>query len=106
MNWSAGRKLVVCAWITVILTLSVGLSALWVANYLSRKLSVAVNESSRHQYLAGQIAADAERLENLERQLAIATMLQQAPAADQSRRDLAAAEDSMTRLLSEFQHVD
>ena len=80
MNWSAGRKLVVCAWVTVILTLSVGASALWVANHLSSRLSVAVNESARHQFLAGQIAADAERLENLERQLAIATMLQQAGA--------------------------
>jgi methyl-accepting chemotaxis protein/methyl-accepting chemotaxis protein-1 (serine sensor receptor) len=106
MNWSAGRKLVVCAWVTVILTLSVGASALWVANHLSSRLSVAVNESARHQFLAGQIAADAERLENLERQLAIATMLQQAPTADQARRDLANAEDSMTRLLTEFQKAE
>jgi len=106
MNWSAGRKLVVCAWVTLILTLLVGASSLWVANHLSRKLSVAVNESARHQYMAGQIAADAERLENLERQLAIATMLQQTSAADQARRDLAAAEVSMARLLTEFQRVE
>jgi len=106
MNWSAGRKLVVCAWVTVILTLLVGASALWVANHLSSRLSIAVNESARHQFLAGQIASDAERLENLERQLAIATMLQQASNADQARRDLATSEDSMTRLLTEFQKAD
>ena len=90
MNWSAGQKLVVCAWVTVILTVVVGGSALWVANHLGSRLTGAINGSARQQMLSGQIAAATERLENLERQLAIATMLQQASAADQARRDLAA----------------
>jgi beta-glucosidase/6-phospho-beta-glucosidase/beta-galactosidase len=102
MKWSAGRKLVVCAWVTVLLTLLVGVSALGVAHHLSRKLTWTIESSAHHQFMAGQIAADAERLENLERQLTIATMLQQIPAADQARRDLAAAEESMGRNLVEF----
>ena len=105
MNWSAGRKPVACPWVTIILTLVVGGTALWVVNHLSRKLSVAVNESARHQYIAGQIAADAERLENLERQLAMATILQQTSTADQAGRDLSSAEDSMTNLLKTLQHL-
>ncbi|MBL8238428.1 MAG: MCP four helix bundle domain-containing protein [Bryobacterales bacterium] len=102
MNWSAGRKLVVCAWVTLILTLTVGISAVGVAHLLSRKLTWTIESSAHHQYMAGQIAADAERLENLERQLTIATMLQQIPAADQARRELAAAEEVMGRNLSQF----
>ncbi|MBI2690174.1 MAG: MCP four helix bundle domain-containing protein [Acidobacteria bacterium] len=105
MNWSAGRKLVVCAWVTVVLTLLVGGSALWVANHLGTRLTMAVNGSARHQMLSGQIAASTERIENLERQLAMATMLQQAGAAEQARRDLASVEESTDRLLSEFQQA-
>ncbi len=106
MNWSAGRKLVACAWVTVILTLIVGATALWVANDLGSRLSGAVNESARHQMLSGQIAASAERFENLERQLTIATMLQQPAQADQARRDLAASDESMARILAEFQRSE
>ncbi|MFN0102766.1 MAG: methyl-accepting chemotaxis protein [Bryobacteraceae bacterium] len=106
MNWSAGRKLVVCAWVTVILTLLFDVSALWVANHLGTRLTGAVNGSARHQMISGQIAATAERLENLERQLAMATMLQQTSAADQARRDLAAADDAMARLLVECQRAE
>jgi uncharacterized protein Yka (UPF0111/DUF47 family) len=64
---------------------------------------MAVNGSARHQMLSGQIAASTERLENLERQMAMATMLQQTSAADQARRDIAATEEATDRLLSEFQ---
>jgi chromosome segregation ATPase len=106
MKWSAGRKLVVCAWVTVLLTLLVGASALWVANHLGTRLTTAVNGSARHQMLSGRIAASTERLENLERQLAMATMLQQAPVAEQARRDLAATQESTDRLLAEFQRAD
>jgi len=105
MKWSAGKKLVVCAWVTVVLTLLVGGSALWVANHLGTRLTWAVNGSARHQMLSGQIAASTERLENLERQLAIATMLQQASAAEQARKDLAAADEATGRLLTEFQRA-
>jgi chromosome segregation ATPase len=56
--------------------------------------------------LSGQIAATTERLENLERQLAMATMLQQASVAEQAKRDLAAADELMAKLIGEFQRVD
>lgn len=105
MKWSAGRKLVVCAWVTVVLTLLVGASALWVANHLGTRLTTAVNGNARHQMLSGQIAASTERLENLERQLAMATMLQQASGVEQARQNLTATQEATDRLLAEFQRA-
>lgn len=103
MNWSAGRKLVVCAWVVVILTFMVGASALWVANHLGSKLSSAVNVSAREQMVAGQIATHASHMESMERSLAMATMLQQTSNAETARQEIASSEETMGRLFAEFQ---
>ncbi|MBM3788652.1 MAG: hypothetical protein FJW30_30315 [Acidobacteria bacterium] len=103
MNWSASRKLVVSAWVVVVLTVLVGGSGLWTANHLAVRLRTAVEENARQQLLAGQIATSSSRLEGAERALALATMLQQGPAAEQARAEVAVTAGDMTRYLKDFQ---
>jgi uncharacterized phage infection (PIP) family protein YhgE len=106
MKWSAGRKLVVCAWVVVALTVIVGGSALWVANYLASRLTTAVDVNARQQTLAGQIATNASHLESLERALAMATVLQQTQVADQTRAEIRSTDEAMNALLREFETID
>jgi len=106
MKWSAGRKLVVCAWVVVALTVVVGGSALWAANYLASRLTTAVEVNARQQTVAGQIATSASHLESMERALAMATVLQQTQTTEQVRAEIRSTDEAMNGLLRDFESID
>ena len=105
MTWSAGRKLIICAWTIIALSVVVGMSALWVAQNLGSRLDQAVNGSARQQMLAGQISTATSDLESLNRALAMAMMLQQTTSADEHRRQLASSMERMGQLVEEFRSL-